>query len=114
LEALVRPGEQWWFILGADALADMPHWRNPQRILELARLAVARRPDSPDELPPPEVEAALPGIQERLDVVDMPLMDLSATDIRRRLAAGESIDDLVAPAGREVIARLGLYRPAGE
>src|SRR5690606_22970189 len=46
LEALVRPGEEWWFILGADALADMPAWKDPQRIVRCARLAVARRPSS--------------------------------------------------------------------
>lgn len=114
LDALIRPGEQWWFILGADALADMPHWRDPQRILALSRIAVARRPDSPDELPPPEVQAALPGIEERLDVVEMPPMDISATEIRRRIASDESTEDLVPPAVRQVIDDLGLYREPRE
>ena len=39
------PGHEWWFILGWDALADLPNWRQPQRILELARLALAQRGD---------------------------------------------------------------------
>ena len=42
-----RPEAQLWFILGADALTDMPHWHEPERIIEIARLAVATRPGAP-------------------------------------------------------------------
>ena len=110
LAALVQPDEQWWFILGADALADMPHWSEPNRILELARLAVARRPDSTGPLLTPEVRATLPQIESRIDFVQMPQLDISATEIRRRIAASESTDDLLPHAVREVIDRLALYR----
>ena len=110
LAALVQPGEQWWFILGADALADMPHWSEPNRILELARLAVARRPDSTGPLLTPEVRATLPEIESRIDFIQMSQLDISATEIRRRIAAGESTDDLLPHPVREVIDRLALYR----
>lgn len=110
LAALVGPDEAWWFILGADALADMPHWSEPQRILDLARLAVAGRPDSPGALLSGEVRRAIPGIEDRTDFVAMPQMDISATEIRRRVFAGESVDELIPDAVREVIGRLGLYR----
>lgn len=110
LAALVRPGEAWWFILGADALADMPHWVEPQRIIALARLAVARRPDAPGPLLSSEVRRALPGVEGRADFVVMPPMEVSATEIRRRVAAGEDTDELVPHVVREVIERLGLYR----
>lgn len=110
LAALVQPGEEWWFILGADALADMPHWSEPNRILELARLAVARRPDSTGPLLTPEVRATLPQIESRIDFIQMPQLDISATEIRRRIAASESTDDLLPHPVREVIDRLALYR----
>lgn len=110
LEALVAPGEEWWFILGADALADMPHWAEPQRIIGCARLAVARRPDSEGPLLSVEVRRALPGIEDRIDLVVMPLLDISATEIRRRVASGESTDDLLPHRVREVMERFGLYR----
>jgi len=110
LEALVAPGEEWWFILGADALADMPYWSEPQRILECARLAVARRPDSEGPLLSGEVRRAMPGIEGRVDFIVMPQMDVSATEIRRRVASGESTDHLLPHAVREVMERLELYR----
>lgn len=112
LAALVGPDEAWWFILGADALADMPQWSEPTRILDLARLAVARRPGEDGPLLSAEVRRALPTIEERIDFVVMPQIDISATEIRRRVAAGEDTDELVPHAVREVMDRLGLYRGA--
>jgi len=113
LAELMRPGEEWWFILGADALADLPAWHEPRRIVELARLAVGRRPEANGDGSPlvtPELAEAVPGIAARIDVVEMPLMDVSATEIRRRVAAGESTEGLVPAAVRDEIDRLGLYR----
>jgi nicotinate-nucleotide adenylyltransferase len=110
LAALVRPDEDWWFILGADALADMPAWHEPQRIIELARLAVTRRPDVDGELIPSALREALPHIEERVDMVEMSPLDISATDIRRRVRAGESTEFLLPESVRAVVDRLGLYR----
>lgn len=112
LEVLVRPEEDWWFILGADALADMPAWHKPQRIIELARLAVTRRPDVDGELIPPALREALPHIEERVDMVEMSPLDISATEIRRRVRAGESTEFLLPESVRAVVDRLGLYRDA--
>ncbi len=110
LAALVQPGEDWWFILGADALADLPYWRDPERIVSLARLAVARRPDTEGPLLSGEVRRAVPGIEGRIDFVYMARFEVSATEIRRRVAAGESTDELLPHAVREVMDRRGLYR----
>jgi len=113
LAELIHPGEEWWFILGADALADLPAWHEPRRIVELARLAVAQRPEAggvESPLVTTELAEAVPGIEGRIDLVEMPLMDVSATEIRRRVAAGESTEGLVPAAVRDEIDRLGLYR----
>lgn len=113
LEALVREGaddEEWWFILGADALHDMPAWREPERIVKCARLAVARRPDADGTLVTPELREAIPGVEEHIDLVEMPPLDISATDIRARIGRGESTQYLLPPSVREVVDRLGLYR----
>ena len=66
LEAVAeaRPGDELFFIVGEDALADLPNWVRPERILELATLAVARR----DDVPPAalaEGQARLPGLASR-------------------------------------------------
>lgn len=111
LEELAGPGIELWFILGADALADMAYWRDPSGIVALARLAVAPRPGAEGELVTPELRERVPDIEERIDTLPMPLMDISATEIRARLEAGEPTDDLLPPAVRALIDERGWYRP---
>jgi nicotinate-nucleotide adenylyltransferase len=96
-----------YLILGEDALADLPNWRDPERILELATLAVARRGDGSDI---GEGEQAAPGLADRLVWLKMPLVEVSASAIRERERAGVSIRDLVPEAVAEYIHEHGLYR----
>lgn len=100
-----RPDDELFFIVGQDALADLPHWVRPERIIELARLAVARRPGAP------AVPAdALRGLRERVVWLEMPPLDVSATEIRRRLRKGESVDGMLPPAVEVYIRENRLYR----
>ncbi len=108
LEALAgeRLDDEFWFIIGADALADLPNWHEPARIVAHARLAVA-----PREAQDANVAAlTIPGISERIDTFSMPELDVSSSDIRARVAAGRSIRYLVPDAVGGYIARQGLYR----
>jgi nicotinate-nucleotide adenylyltransferase len=109
LQRQLGPQAELYFILGQDALADLPNWREPARIVQLARLAVAARPGCPRP-DPAALERAVPGIRERIDVVPMPQVDISSTDIRRRVAQGLSIRFLVPAAVEAYIAAHGLYR----
>ncbi len=95
------------FVLGGDSLVDFPTWARPERILELARLAVVPRPgvDSANHR-----VTGIAGLAERVDVIDAPLSPLSSTDIRERVAAGRSIRYLVPEPVRAAIHELGLYR----
>ena len=112
LEALTANEDDWWFLLGTDALADLPHWKQPQRIAELARLGLALRPGLSGAFDIPEAtRVAVPGIEQRIDRIEMPLLELSSTDIRARLRDGRPIDYLVTPAVRALIDELGLYTP---
>ena len=109
LEALAaeRLDDEFWFIVGADALADLPNWHEPERIVQHARLAVA--PREGDE----SVEAVLPpieGIAGRVDRFSMPRMEISSTDIRARVAARRSVRYLVPDAVAAYIADRRLYR----
>lgn len=96
-----------FFVLGADELADFANWKEPRRVLELVRLAVAMRPGVPHG----EVDAA----RRRLDagdrIVEFELVPvpISSSAIRARVAVGEPIDDLVPRPIAEAIGRLGLY-----
>jgi len=99
-------GAEMYFILGEDSLADLPNWREPERILELAMLAVARRTGEAGMTP----QSAAEGLSERVRWLSMPRMDVSASDIRERVRSGRSIRHLVPEAVREYIATSGLYR----
>ena len=99
----------WWFILGDDALADMPYWHRPERLLELARLALVWRPPGAGTVSD-EVRARLPGIEARLDIVPMTPLAVSATDIRQRIRDGRATTILLPEGVRAIVDELGLYR----
>lgn len=105
------PGHEWWFILGRDALADLPNWERPERILELARLALAQRGDAADgaALPDAAIEA-IPELSSHVDRVPLPRLDVSASELRRRLRDGEPTVPLLSAEVRARIQELGLYR----
>ena len=107
LEALRsdRPDDELFLIAGEDALADLPNWVRPERILELTTLAVARRADVPQA-----AGESFSGLRERVVWLKMPLLPVSATDIRGRVRRGLAVDDLVPPAVEAYIREHGLYR----
>ncbi len=109
LAILAREGGEWWFIVGADVLLDLPHWRDPRRLLEVARLAVAVRPPASEGVPE-LLRRALPGIEQRVDWLEMSPLDVSSTDLRRRVASGQSTEPWLSPPVRQLIDQLGLYR----
>ena len=105
------PGHEWWFILGRDALADLPNWERPERILELAQLALAQRGDAADgaALPDAALEA-FPELSSHVDRVPLPRLAVSASELRRRLRGGEPAAPLLSAEVRARIEERGLYR----
>ena len=96
-------------IMAADSFAEIETWREPDRLLELAEWAVGPRPGSP--LPDRAALRERFGPSEaRIHLLDGPALDLSSSEIRRRVAAGRSIRYLVPRAVEELIADRGLYR----
>lgn len=119
LETLRRqyPGERWIWLLGADQLTKFAQWHRIEELLGLVEFALLARPGVDLEEGLTTVEASLGGTlgkttADRLrgSVVAAPLVDISATEIRRHCAAGESIADYVPPAVAEYIATHNLYR----
>jgi nicotinate-nucleotide adenylyltransferase len=98
-----------FFILGYDALVDLPHWHNPPSILAQAQLALANRPDSP---PDEALEAQIIALGGTIDHLDMPLIAISATRLRERLALGLSVRYQVPDNVLDYITQHQLY--AGE
>jgi nicotinate-nucleotide adenylyltransferase len=90
LESLHRllPEAAFWFILGSDALSDLPNWREPARISAQSRLAVASRGEGDDVLA--ELERSVPGLTANIDQIPMPSVSISSSELRDRLHDGVS------------------------
>jgi nicotinate-nucleotide adenylyltransferase len=107
-----QPGVELFLLMGADSLPELTTWREPQRICELAVPVVVRRRGSPEPdlavltpLVPAERLAEIRRIQ-----VEMPIIELSGTELRRRAAAGQSLRFRTPRAVERYIETLGLYR----
>ncbi len=97
-----------FFLLGSDALMDIAKWKEPQRLIQLCQLVAFARPGF--GLPTMEaLEAAVPGISLRVVFAEVPQVNIRATDIRRRIAEGRSIQRLVPRAVERYILEHGLY-----
>lgn len=111
MEALhaVEPGADLWFLLGADQLAGFPTWRDPDRILAVARLGVVRRHGGADAGLKALADAVAPG---RVDIVEMPEIGVSATMIRARIAAGQPVGHLLPRGLEDAFVRRGVVPSA--
>jgi nicotinate-nucleotide adenylyltransferase len=98
-----NPGTDWFLILGQDQYATLHTWRDWRELLGLVTMVVANRPGA-SVAPNPQVAGF------RHQAVVLPMMDISSTEVRRRAAAGEPIDDLVPEAVASYIDRRHLYR----
>lgn len=96
------------FLIGADELVDFPNWKEPDAVLELARLGVATRPGYPREAL--EAVRATLSQPDRVVFFEIEPVPVSSTGVRARVAQGEPVDDLVPSAVAAEIERLGLYR----
>jgi nicotinate-nucleotide adenylyltransferase len=98
------------FVIGADEFSDFLTWKDPEGVLERARLAVATRPGYPRE----PLDAVLERLSrpERVLFFEIEPLPISSRDLRDRVARGEPIDGLVPPAVAKLISELGLYRTA--
>lgn len=112
LRARMGERDDLYFILGWDSLAMLPHWRQAAKIVELCYLVAAPRPGYglPDLA---NLEENLPGVSGKVILLEKPCVAVSATDIRRRAARGESLKGLVPDAVAVYIAERRLYEKFG-
>jgi nicotinate-nucleotide adenylyltransferase len=98
-----------YFITGLDSLETLPRWKEPDRIIRMCRLVTVCRPGYkvPDI---DKLEKDIPGISESLIIIDDLAPDVSATDIRKRVAAGLPISHLVPIPVEQYIREKGLYK----
>ncbi len=106
-----QPTDELFFLMGADSLFDLPNWRSPEEICELATLAVVDRPGNRDVnfevlsdiVSPERIE------HFRKHVVRMPQLEISSSEIRRRVAGKKSIRFQTPRAVEQYIAEESLY-----
>jgi len=96
------------FLVGADEFCDFLSWKEPEAVLQLARLGVATRPGYPRE----RLASVLDRLSqpERVLFFDIPRVAVSSTEIRRRVAQGKPLDDLVPPRVAALVRELDVYR----
>ncbi|MCA9858859.1 MAG: nicotinate-nucleotide adenylyltransferase [Thermomicrobiales bacterium] len=104
------PGAQLFFLMGSDSYRDLPKWYEPLKLFDHADLLVGLRPHSVfDE---DELWAALPPARSQTHFVDIPLIEISSTEVRHRVSRQLPIDYLVPRAVQDYIERTGLYLDA--
>jgi len=103
-----NPGAGLVYLMGGDSLRDLPAWHRPLDLIAvLDALGVMRRPG--DALDLQALEQVLPGLIAKVRWVEAPPVDISASEIRARAAAGRSFRRLVPPAVYSFIFDNGLY-----
>jgi nicotinate-nucleotide adenylyltransferase len=95
------------FVMGADAAVGLESWRDPKRVVELARLAIARRAGIADA----EVAAVLRslGAEDRATMLEMPQFGVSSSAVRERAAAGRPLRYLVPEPVARFIEEKEIY-----
>ena len=102
----VQPAD-YWFIVGGDALKDLTQWKNPDRLLKLCRIAVAVRPPQTESM----VRAHIPEeYRERVDLLEMPPLDIASFDIRDRLARRRAVGNSFPTPLLDYVEKNKLYR----
>ena len=122
VETLRLLREQWgeqtaiYFVIGRDSLEDLLDWYDPLGILEqLDYLVAVKRPGYTEEKGYIErLEERLPGIRQRLIIMSAPQLEISATELRQRVAEGRPIKYQVPEVVEQYILQHGLYRHKGD
>lgn len=102
-------GADFIYLMGGDSLRDLPTWHEPRLFLQrCSGVGVMRRPGDAVDLA--ALETQIPGITAKTSFIIAPLVEISASDIRARVAAGRPYRYMVPPAVYRWIERLQLYR----
>ncbi|MGW8251422.1 MAG: nicotinate-nucleotide adenylyltransferase [Anaerolineales bacterium] len=103
-----HPGDTLIYLMGGDSLRDLPDWHQPQEFLaECDAVGVMLRPGAQIDLP--ALEHKLPGISQKVRIIGTPLLEISSTDIRKRVAQQRHYRYFLPEAVYRIIEQNGLY-----
>jgi nicotinate-nucleotide adenylyltransferase len=98
----------FFFILGRDSFADLPLWKEPNKLVQICRLVVG--PRCGKGFPALEsLEESIPGVRDSIIQLDMPVIEISSSEIRKRVAQGLSIRYLVPDEVKKYIIEQKIY-----
>ncbi len=101
------PAAELYFVMGGDSLRDLPMWHRPADLIRLCKLAVMSRPAVAAR--PDMHEQILPGLAERVVMIDSPLIEISSTGIVQRIGEGRSVRYLLPDAVLDYVQQHNLY-----
>ncbi len=113
LSAKLGPSTDLYFILGMDVLGQFDQWKDPEQVLGLCRLLALDRPGEQD-FDWGGFYGRVPWAEGRVQVVTAPLVDVSATELRRQAGNGQRLTGQVPDRVAEYISEQGLYLAARE
>lgn len=103
------PDDELFFLIGQDSLNDLYSWHEPDRMISLIDgLGVMARPGQRSD--PQHLFARFPSLESKLVWIDTPLLEISATDIRRRVRSGRQYRNFLSDGVWARILEWGLYR----
>jgi len=105
-----EPEQELFLILGSDCVVDLPNWHEPQRVLDLATLLIVTRPGSASNVDLRSALGISPNAPVKFQMVDSPLIEISSSDVRRRVRERRSIRYLVPRAVECYLEAHGLYK----
>ena len=103
LREFSKGDDEIYFIIGEDSLKELPTWKDPDEIVRLSTIVVARRPNQQNQ-------SEKYVYSDKVIFSDSPEISISSTQIRERVKGGKSIKYLVHPAVEEFILKKGLYK----
>jgi nicotinate-nucleotide adenylyltransferase len=106
LQKQLGSAASFFFILGRDTLAELPLWKEPEKLVQLCRLVVAPRLGSKDLK---HLETSIPGLLDTVIQLDMPVIGISSSGIRQRIAQGLPVRYLVPAAVEKYITEHKIY-----
>jgi nicotinate-nucleotide adenylyltransferase len=103
------PEDELVYLMGGDSLHDLPDWYEPQQfVAACSALGVMRRPG--DRVDLPALEEQIPGIIAKVRFIAAPLLEISATDLRLRIAQGQPYRYFLPENVYEIIRTQNLYK----
>ncbi|MBA7650469.1 Nicotinate-nucleotide adenylyltransferase [subsurface metagenome] len=108
LQGQIGAEDELFLILGWDSLAELPQWHEPSQLITMCRLVVVPRPGYPRPKLK-KLEASIPGISQRVMVMDGPEIDISASLVRERVVKGLYVRHLVPEPVNRYIKQHKLY-----